>query len=80
MSFHASSPSSAEAFRRVTSRREPRVERHIFDLEAELNWLDHIESGAVSEAARRAAFAAAKGRSMGWAQAEASISERAGVR
>ncbi len=35
------------------------LERHIFDLEAELNWLDHIESGAVSEAARRAAFAAA---------------------
>ena len=56
------------------------LERHIFDLEAELNWLDHIESGAVSEAARRAAFAAAKGRSMSWAQAEASISERAGVR
>ena len=55
-------------------------ERHIFDLEAELNWLDHIESGAVSEAARRAAFAAAKGRSMNWAQAEAGISERAGVR
>ena len=27
------------------------LERHIFDLEAELNWLDHIESGAVSEAA-----------------------------
>ncbi len=25
------------------------LERHIFDLEAELNWLDHIESGAVSE-------------------------------
>ena len=41
------------------------LERHIFDLEAELNWLDHIESGAVSEAARRAAFAAAKGRSGG---------------
>lgn len=38
------------------------LERHIFDLEAELNWLDHIESGAVSEAARRAAFARAKGR------------------
>ena len=56
------------------------LERHIFDLEAELNWLDHIESGAVSEAARRAAFAAAKGRSMNWAQAEAGISERAGVR
>lgn len=36
------------------------LERHIFDLEAELNWLDHIESGAVSEAAQRAAFAAAK--------------------
>lgn len=33
------------------------LERHIFDLEAELNWLDHIESGAVSEVARRAAFA-----------------------
>ena len=47
------------------------LERHIFDLEAELNWLDHIESGAVSEAARRAAFAAAKGRLMNWAQAEA---------
>ena len=44
------------------------LERHIFDLEAELNWLDHIESGAVSEAARRAAFAAAKGRSMSWAR------------
>ena len=56
------------------------LERHIFDLEAELNWLDHIESGAVSEAARRAAFAAAKGRSMNWAQTEAGISERAGVR
>lgn len=38
------------------------LERHIFDLEAELNWLDHIESGAVSEAARRAAFAASKKR------------------
>ena len=55
------------------------LERHIFDLEAELNWLDHIESGAVSEAARRAAFAAAKGRSMSWAQAVAGISDRAGV-
>ena len=43
------------------------LERHIFDLEAELNWLDHIESGAVSEAARRAAFAAAKGRARTWA-------------
>lgn len=38
------------------------LERHVFDLEAELNWLDHIESGAVSEAARRAAFAASKAR------------------
>lgn len=38
------------------------LERHVFDLEAELNWLNHIESGAVSEAARRAAFAVAKGR------------------
>ena len=56
------------------------LERHSCDLEAELNWLDHIESGAVSEAARRAAFAAAKGRAMNWAQAEAGISERAGVR
>ena len=56
------------------------LERHIFDLEAELNWLDYIESGAVSEAARRAAFAAAKGRLMNWAQTEAGISERAGVR
>ena len=55
------------------------LERHIFDLEAELNWLDHIESGAVSEAARRAAFAAAKGRMMNWSQAEAGMSERAGV-
>lgn len=56
------------------------LERHIFDLEAELNWLDHIESGAVSEAARRAAFAAAKGRSMNWAQSDACMTERAGVR
>ncbi|WP_115726777.1 PadR family transcriptional regulator [Actinomyces culturomici] len=38
------------------------LERHIFDLEAELNWLDHIESGAISEAARSAAFAASKKR------------------
>lgn len=36
------------------------LERHIFDLESELNWLDHIESGAISKAARRAAFARAK--------------------
>ncbi|WP_026459641.1 PadR family transcriptional regulator [Schaalia suimastitidis] len=38
------------------------LERHIFDLEAELNWLDHIESGAISAAAGRASFALAKGR------------------
>lgn len=38
------------------------LERHVFELEAELNWLDHMESGAVAEAARRAAFARAKGR------------------
>ncbi|PID97931.1 MAG: transcriptional regulator [Actinobacteria bacterium] len=36
------------------------LERHIFDLESELRWLDHIESGAVSQAAQRAAFAATK--------------------
>ncbi|QWW19356.1 PadR family transcriptional regulator [Schaalia sp. 19OD2882] len=38
------------------------LERHVFELEAELNWLDHVESGAVAEVARRAAFARAKGR------------------
>lgn len=36
------------------------LESHVFDLEAELNWLNHIESGAISEASRRAAFAASK--------------------
>ncbi|MDO4258182.1 MAG: PadR family transcriptional regulator [Actinomycetaceae bacterium] len=38
------------------------LERRTFDLEAELNWLDYVEAGAISEAARRAAFARAKGR------------------
>lgn len=40
------------------------LERHVFDLEAELNWLDHIESGAVSEAAQRAARARATHRNV----------------
>ncbi|QPK81081.1 PadR family transcriptional regulator [Schaalia sp. ZJ405] len=44
------------------------LERHIFDLEAELHWLDHIESGAVNEAARRAAFALSKGRTQTWSE------------
>ncbi|MDC4232284.1 hypothetical protein M3T53_00940 [Actinomyces sp. B33] len=53
------------------------LERHVFDLEAELNWLDYIESGAVSEASRRAAFAAAKGRAVTWAADASPTAQRA---
>lgn len=37
------------------------LERQIFNLEAELSWLDYIESGAIVDVAQRAAFAELKG-------------------
>ena len=38
------------------------LESHIFELEAESKWLNHIETGAISQASRRADFAASKRR------------------
>ncbi len=38
------------------------LERHVFELEAELRWLDHIEAETLSDESRQAAFEAAKTR------------------
>ena len=49
------------------------LERHLFELESELRWLDHVEQGAVSEASRRAAHSMAQQRQRSAAEASAGL-------